>query len=153
MQELIHTLIDMLTSWGYPGMFVAAFLAGSVVPFSSEAVLLVLLMLGLDPLRLLLVATVGNTAGSMFNYWIGTFGRIEWIEHYLHVRPERVAQMSRWMEHYGAWIGLVCFLPFVGSAVSVTLGFMRANPWFSTCTICLGKGVRYAFIILAVTQL
>ena len=47
-------------------MFISAFIAGSFLPFSSEAVMTALIAAGLQPLPLLIYATVGNWAGSMF---------------------------------------------------------------------------------------
>lgn len=145
------SFLALLESWGYWGMFVAAFIAGSVFPFSSEAVLTALQLAGLEPVRLFVAATMGNTAGSMFNYGVGTLGRMEWIEKYLHVPAEKVQRTARWMERYGAWIGVLCFLPIIGSVIAVTLGFTRANPWLSLLTITLGKAARYALLIFAVS--
>jgi len=54
------------------------------------------------------------------------------------------------MERYGAWIGVFSFLPIIGSAIAVTLGFTRANPWMTLLTITIGKAVRYALLIFAV---
>lgn len=132
-------------------MFVASFIAGSVFPFSSEAVLTALQLAGLEPVRLFLFATVGNVAGSMFNYCVGTLGRMEWIEKYLHVSREKVERTARWMQRYGAWIGILCFLPILGSVIAVTLGFTRANPWLSLLTIAVGKAVRYGILIFVVS--
>ncbi len=138
----------MLESYGYWGMTIAAFLAGSVFPFSSEAVMVSLQLAGLEPWPLFLSATVGNVAGSMFNYWIGTFGRMEWIEKYLHIRREKIEKTRRWMEGRGAWIGTLCFLPILGSVLSVTLGYMRANPYITLIAITIGKAVRYAMLVM-----
>lgn len=149
----MSAFLALLESWGYWGLLVAAFIAGSVFPFSSEAVLTALQLAGLDPVRLFVAATVGNTAGSMFNYWIGTLGRMEWIEKYLHVSRQKVENTARWMERYGAWIGVLCFLPIIGSVIAVTLGFTRANPWLSFLTITIGKAARYALIIFAVSMI
>lgn len=146
-------MLALLESWGYWGMFVAAFVAGSVFPFSSEAVLTALLLAGLDPLRLFVAATIGNAGGSMFNYVVGSFGKMEWIEKYLHVRREKIERAQRWMARYGAWIGLFCSLPILGSVIAVTLGYMRANPWLSTLTIFVGKAARYAVLIWVVMQI
>ena len=137
----------LLESWGYWGMFVSALIAGTIFPFSSEIVLSALQLAGLDPLQLFVAATVGNTAGSMINYWVGSLGKMEWIEKYLHVEAAKVEQASVWMEHYGAWIGLFSFVPIVGSAISVALGFARANPWMSFFTIFIGKAIRYSVLI------
>lgn len=57
----------MLIDFGYWGMLLSSFLAGSVFPFSSEAIMLGLLAAGLNPVYLIIYATIGNVAGSMFN--------------------------------------------------------------------------------------
>lgn len=131
-------------------MTIAAFLAGSVFPFSSEAVMASLQLAGLEPWPLFLCATVGNVAGSMFNYWIGTFGRMEWIEKYLHIPAEKVNRTRAWIDGRGAWIGSLCFLPILGSVLSVTLGYMRANPYTTLLYISLGKSVRYAILVISI---
>lgn len=145
-------IIQHLIAYGYTGMGVAAFVAGSVLPFSSETLLVGLLLAGLKPWPLFVTATLGNVLGSMFNYWIGTFGRLEWIERYLHVKREKIERTQRWLRGHGAWMGFLCFLPVVGSALSVTLGYMRANPYLSFLSITLGKALRYAILIWAVEQ-
>ncbi|MEE0985675.1 MAG: VTT domain-containing protein [Bacteroidaceae bacterium] len=143
-------LIEALESYGYLGMTIAAFLAGSVFPFSSEAVMVSLQLAGLEPWPLFLSATVGNVVGSMFNYWIGTFGRMEWIEKYLHISAEKVNKTRAWIDGRGAWIGTLCFLPILGSVLSVTLGYMRANPYTTFMSISVGKAMRYAIIIISI---
>lgn len=45
----METLTQFLIDWGYWGLFFSALIAGSIVPFSSEAVMLVLVHMGLDP--------------------------------------------------------------------------------------------------------
>ena len=132
-------------------MGVAAFVAGSVFPFSSETLLAGLQLAGLQPWPLFLSATVGNVLGSMFNFWIGTFGRLEWIEEYLHVKREKIERTQRWLQGHGAWMGFFCFLPILGSALSVTLGYMRANVWLSFLSIFIGKALRYAILIWAIS--
>ncbi len=140
--------MDILEGYGYWGMTIAAFLAGSVFPFSSEAVMVSLQLAGLEPWALFLSASVGNVAGSMFNYYVGTLGRLEWIEKYLHIRREKVLRAQAWMENRGVWMGTLCFLPIIGSALSVALGYMRANPYKSFIAISIGKTTRYAVLIL-----
>ena len=146
----MDTIIDFLMTYGYGGMAMAAFVAGSVFPFSSETILAGLQLAGLHPLPLFLSATLGNVLGSMFNYWIGSFGKLEWIERYLHVGRDKVEKTRLWLQGRGAWMGAFCFLPILGSALAVTLGYMRANPWFTLLSITIGKAVRYAILIWAV---
>lgn len=144
----MEAIMDILEGYGYWGMTIAAFLAGSVFPFSSEAVMVSLQLAGLEPWPLFLSASVGNVAGSMFNYYVGTLGRLEWIEKYLHIRREKVLRAQAWMENRGLWMGTLCFLPIIGSALSVALGYMRANPYKSFIAISIGKTTRYAVLIL-----
>lgn len=144
----METVMHILEGYGYWGMTIAAFLAGSVFPFSSEAVMVSLQIAGLEPWPLFLSASVGNVAGSMFNYYVGTLGRLEWIERYLHIKREKVLRTQAWMENRGVWMGTLCFLPIIGSALSVALGYMRANPYKSFVAISIGKTVRYGILIL-----
>ena len=140
----MDAMVDFLIQYGYWGMFLAAFLAASVFPFSSEAVMVGLQLAGLDPLLLLVWGTIGNVGGSMFNYSIGRLGRMEWVEKYLRVKRESVEKAQHWMERKGAWVGgILCVVPVIGDAISVALGFMRANWLICLISITIGKLVRY----------
>ena len=144
MDDIVQYMIPL----GYGGMGIASFIAGSVLPFSSETLLAGLLLAGLHPWPLFVSATIGNVLGSMFNYCVGRLGKIEWIEEYLHVRREKVEKTQRWLQGRGAWMGFFCFLPILGSALSVTLGYMRANPTLTFLSIALGKALRYGVLIM-----
>ncbi len=146
----MDAVIGFLLQYGYAGMFVAAFVAGSVFPFSSEAVMVGLQLAGLHAMPLFLSATAGNFLGSMFNYGVGHLGRLEWVERYLHIPPHKVNDAQQWRNRGGAWIGFFSFIPVLGSVISVTLGFMRANVWITSLSIFLGKAIRYALLVWAV---
>lgn len=146
----MDALLNYMMSMGYVGLGIASFIAGSVFPFSSETLLAALQMAGLSPLPLFVSATIGNVLGSMFNYWIGTFGRLEWIEKYLRVKPDKIERTQQWLQGRGAWMGFFCFLPILGSALSVTLGYMHANPYITFLSIFIGKTLRYAVLIWAI---
>ena len=127
-------------------MLVSAFIAGSFLPFSSEAVMTGLVAAGLEPLPLLIYATIGNWAGSMFNYAVGRMGKMEWVECYLHVKEENMQKAKRLMGQRGAWMGFFAFLPIIGTAICITLGLMRANPTITAISVFLGKVLRYIFV-------
>ncbi|MBQ9672255.1 MAG: DedA family protein [Prevotella sp.] len=139
--------IDLLTGYGYIGMLLAAFLAGSFFPFSSEAVMVGLMATGLDPWQLMVYGTIGNVLGSCFNYGVGRMGRLEWIEKYLHVKKQDLDKAERFMAGRGAWMGFFAFLPVLGSAITILLGLMRANIVISLISITLGKLLRYLILI------
>lgn len=149
----MDAIIDFLMNWGYWGMLVAAFLAGSFFPFSSEAIMLGLIAAGLSPWKLVVFASVGNVAGSMFNYGIGRLGHIDWIEKYLHVKRSSIEHAERFMSGHGAWMGLFAFLPVLGSAITIALGLMRANLFISLLSITIGKVLRYILLVSGVSLL
>lgn len=140
-------LTSLLIDYGYWGMLVAAFLAGSFFPFSSEAVMLALLAAGLEPWPLVAYGTVGNVAGSVFNYAVGRMGKLEWIERHLHVKPRDLDRAQRFMAGHGAWMGFFAFLPLLGSAITIVLGLMRANIPISLASITAGKLLRYLALV------
>ena len=102
---------------------------------------------GLNPWPLVVYGTIGNVMGSLFNYFIGTLGRLDWIEKYLHVKPDKLDRAQRLMAQYGVWIGFFAFLPIIGSAIAIVLGLVRANIWVTLFSFTLGKIFRYLLII------
>lgn len=140
-------MLDSLIQFGPWGILLAAFLAGSFFPFSSEAVILAMFISGKwDPLELVLFASIGNILGSMFNYGVGRMGRLDWIEKYFHVKKESLDKAERFMNGRGAWMGFFAFLPLLGSAITILLGLMRANVFISIISISIGKFLRYLII-------
>lgn len=98
----IYRFADAIfTDWGYVGLFLSAFVAGSILPFSSEVVLVILVRMGLDPLLCLFAAASGNTLGGMTCYWIGHLGKRDWITRYLRVEPAKIDRVSRFSKGKG----------------------------------------------------
>lgn len=143
-------IISFLTQYGYWGMLLAAFLAGSFFPFSSEAVIIGLMASGLDPWILVIYGTIGNVLGSIVNYGLGRLGKMEWIEKYLHVKKTDLDKAHRFMAGRGAWMGFFAFLPVLGSAITIALGLMRSNIVITFIAITLGKIFRYIILIYGV---
>jgi len=135
--------MQTLIEWSYLGLFIATFLAGSILPFSSEAVLSGVLYMGANGWGCIAAATAGNFLGGMSCYWIGHLGRIEWIEKYLKVKPEKLQKYLNFMHGKGSWMAFFTFVPIFGDLVAVTLGYMRANIWITALTMLIGKFLRY----------
>lgn len=152
MDDFLNDLIPILTEWGYIGMFLSALLAGSIVPFSSELVMAGLVKLGSSPFLILMAATLGNTAGGMTCYYMGYLGRMDRIERWLGVKPEKVERVRRWLQGKGALMAFFAFLPIVGEALAIALGLMRSNVLLTTLSMTAGKLVRYAVILWLIMQ-
>lgn len=149
MYIFVDQLIQLLIDWGYLGLFLSALIAGSILPFSSELVLVALVKLGLSPALCVLSAALGNTVGGMTCYYIGRLGRTDWIEKYLRVKPEKVERMQRFLQGKGALMAFFVFLPIVGEVIAIALGLMRSNVWITTLSMFTGKLLRYVLMLLA----
>lgn len=149
----MDSIINLLISYGYWGMLLSAFVAGSFLPFTSEAVMVGLQAAGLEPVGLVIYGTIGNVLGGMFNYCVGRMGRLDWIERYLHVKRKDLDRAQRFMAGRGAWMGFFAFLPILGSAITILLGLMRANVLISFTSISIGKFLRYLIVVMGAGML
>ena len=149
MDAFINSVIQLLIDWGIPGLFLSALLAGSIVPFSSELVLVALVEVGLSPVTCVLAAALGNTLGGMTCYYMGHLGKVDWIEKYFKVKKEKVDRMEAFLQGKGALMAFFAFLPFVGEVIAIALGFMRSNIWLTTISMFAGKLIRYILMLLA----
>lgn len=147
----MDALIDFFIEWGYVGMFVSAFLAGSVVPFSSEAVLVALLYPGngLNPILCVLSASVGNLFGSLTCYWMGHLGKMEWLVKYFHMKEEKILKMQAYLNGRSAFMAFFAFAPIIGTLIAVALGFLRSNIYIVSLSMFAGKLIRYIIVAAA----
>ena len=73
MDAFVDTLVQLLIDWGYVGLFISALLAGSIIPFSSEIVMVALVKVGLSP-ALCVLSALGKYAGRHDVLLHGTSG-------------------------------------------------------------------------------
>ncbi len=132
-----------LVGLGYFGLFIASFLAATIVPFSSEVVFTALLVAGLNPWICVAVATLGNWWGGLTCYWLGHLGKMEWIEKWLKIPKEKIDRFNAKFHHYGDWFAVFAFLPGIGDIIAVASGFLRCNVWIVAISMLAGKLARY----------
>lgn len=144
-------MLDGFVEYGYIGLFLASFLAATILPFGSEFVFAGLIALGMNAWGCVIVASVGNWLGGMTNYYLGRLGKVEWIEKYLKVEKEKIDKIQKWLEGKGAFMAFFSFLPIVGDIIALALGFMRANVYVVNGSMFLGKFARYVLIMYGVS--
>lgn len=135
--------MELLAQWGYYGLFTGAFLAATIIPFSSDILLVAILTAGANPLAALIIATAGNWLGGLTSYWMGYIGKWEWIEKWLHVKRARLEKQQQNIHRYGSFLAFFTWLPFVGDVLAIALGFYRTNFPKSAVFMLLGKFVRF----------
>jgi membrane protein YqaA with SNARE-associated domain len=150
-----------LAVWGLPGLFLAAMLAGSIVPMPSEAVLVAVLAGGVSPVTAVTVATGGNVLGALSLYLLGRWGasggggRLEqWLARRKDREAPRLERARLRLQRWGAPVLILSWLPLVGDAFVLAAGLVgvRVVPFLVFTTV--GKGLRYVFVaVSAVTAL
>jgi membrane protein YqaA with SNARE-associated domain len=130
------------------GLFFAAFVAATIVPFQSEIIFVALQVADSVPvLWLVVVASIGNTLGAVVNYYIGygitRFEGKSWFP----ATPEQMARMERWFQRWGVWILLVSWLP-AGDVMTVMAGVMRTRLWLFVLLVGIAKTTRYVGLAL-----
>lgn len=143
-------MLDGFVEYGYIGLFLASFLAATILPFGSEFVFAGLIASGMDAWICVGVASVGNWLGGMTNYYLGRLGKIEWIEKYLKVSKDRIDKMQKWLDKKGAVMAFFSFLPAVGDIIALALGYMKANVYIVNICMFLGKFIRYVLIMYGI---
>lgn len=138
-----------MISYGPWGMFLSAFLAGSILPFSSETIMVALLALGGSPWLLLLTASAGNTLGGVSCYCVGRIASPEWLQRTFRIRDKHMQRARALVSRWGAWMGFLCWVPVLGDAILVTLGIMRSHPLATNVTMLVGRTLRYAVVLLS----
>lgn len=145
---------EFFITYGYWGMGIAAFIAGTFFPFSSEAVMAALLATtGMSPVMTVVSATIGNVLGSMVNYCIGRMCKKETAARILKIKDEHMDKAQTYVMKYGSWMGFLTFVPILGTAIAIALGILRANPWLTFLATFLGKTLRYVIIAYTVVAL
>jgi membrane protein YqaA with SNARE-associated domain len=142
--ELIMAIImEWLSDYGYWGVFGGSFLAATVVPFSSEALVAALLAAGGDIVATIVVASLGNWLGGLTSYWVGRAGNWQLIERWFHISREKLERQQSKIDRWRSWIALMTWLPFVGDIFAVGLGFYKINFWSSALLMFVGKTLRF----------
>lgn len=140
---------NVLIGYGPWGMFLSAFLAGSILPFSSEVVMVALLAVGVNPWVLFVAASAGNTLGGVSCYCVGRIASPEWLQRTFRIKDKHMLRARALVSRWGAWMGLLCWVPVIGDAILITLGIMRSHPLATNLTMLLGRTLRYAFVLFS----
>ena len=137
--------MENLLDYGYFGLFIGSFIAATVVPFSSDALLIGMLLAGGSVTGTVVVATLGNWAGGLVSYWVGWIGKWEWIEKWFRIKKETLLKQKATVDKYRGWLALLTWMPIVGDVFAVALGFYKIDFKASAILMLVGKGARFVF--------
>jgi membrane protein DedA with SNARE-associated domain len=141
-QVVIPFLTSLYAAVGYAGLGAAMAIESAMIPLPSELILPFAGFLISDPSSIepitgqpwnfwiaVIVATIGNTLGSLIAYGIGAYGGRPFLERYgryLLIRPHEIEVADEFFRRYGA--ATVFFgrlLPIVRTFISFPAGVTR----------------------------
>lgn len=130
-------------------LFFSAFLSATLLPLGSEALLIYNLKEGYNLYILLFVATLGNSLGSVVNYYFGFKG-----EEYLlkkELIKEKYLQISKkYFDKFGAISILFAWLPIIGDPITFVAGVLKYDFKKFLVLVIISKFSRYLFIALVI---
>jgi membrane protein YqaA with SNARE-associated domain len=130
---------------GLTALFVSAFTSATVLPGSSEVVLVAFLRAFPDrALAAIAVATVANTLGGLTTYGLGRV---------LPPKKDLAPRALAWVRRHGAAALLLSWVPLVGDALCAAAGWLRVSWWQAALAMALGKLARYCVIAQAAALL
>lgn len=129
-------MFEFSPTTGLAGLALSSFVSATLLPGTSEFVLLAVLHQHPDQFWIAIaIATVGNTLGAMTSYLIG------------RLVPNRAsAQGIERVRKYGYPALLFAWAPVVGDALPLAAGWLRFEPWRSALLLALGKLARYLVV-------
>lgn len=139
-------MVSLLQHSGLWGLFIGSFLASTILPFPSEALLLGNIALGNEVWLCVLLAGIGNTLGGMTSFWLGRLGKWQWLEKWFKVRKEKIIAVQQKINRYKSIAAFFSWLPVVGDLIAITLGFMKISPWKSCLYMAVGRFARFAAV-------
>ncbi|MEQ1405805.1 YqaA family protein [Neorhizobium sp. Rsf11] len=138
----------------YAGLFSAAFVAATIFPMQSEAILVGLILSDRYSLAgLFLAASVGNTLGAAVNWFIGRGVEQFRDRRWFPVTPEKLDRAQAWYRKYGKWSLLLSWLPIGGDAITVAAGILKEPLPIFLILVYIGKSIRYLVLTAATLSL
>ena len=138
---------EFFLRFGYLGLFVISFLAASLLPLSSELVVLAMPPLGFNIWLVGIVATLGNFSGALLNYYVGLKGTDFAYGRFFETKGRWWERASNFYNRYGPIALFFSWVPFIGDPLTAVAGAFKMRLAVFTFWVMLGKGLRYVVLL------
>ena len=128
---------------GLLGLFISSFIAATIIPFSSELVLSILIANQYPLATSLIIATLGNWLGGISSYGLGRLGEWTYIKYFTGLNKIKIGKVKGKVDKWKSPLAFFCWLPIVGDIFAVGLGFYKINFLKVSLWMLIGKMIRY----------
>jgi membrane protein YqaA with SNARE-associated domain len=137
----------------YGGLFLLAFVAATILPAQSEAVLAGMVISGrYDTALLLAFATAGNVLGSVTNWLLGHVALRFQDRRWFPAKGAALARAEGWYRRWGRWTLLLSWAPIGGDALTVVAGILREPLLSFLLLVTAAKLGRYIVVVALARQ-
>lgn len=128
-------------------LFASGFIAATLFPASSEALILTLQAKGYALWGLFIAATCGNTLGACVNWYLGT--RVAQLQHkrWFPASPGALEKARLQFQRFGSWSLLFSWLPVLGDPLTLVAGVLKVRFGLFLLLVASGKALRYALLL------
>ena len=138
----------------YLAVFLSAFLAATLLPAQSEAVLsFYILSAPQKVFALILVATVGNVLGSVVNWVLGIYAAKFQNRKWFPATPSQIKRAEKFYHKYGRYSLLLSWVPFIGDPITVIAGVLREPILSFLILVTIAKSARYIVLSLIIFEI
>ena len=138
----------------YLVVFLSAFLAATLLPAQSEAVLsFYILSAPQTVFALILVATVGNVLGSVLNWVLGLYATKFQNRKWFPATPSQIKRAEKFYRKYGRYSLLLSWVPFIGDPITVIAGVLREPVLSFLILVTIAKSARYIVLSLIIFEI
>ena len=138
----------------YLVVFLSAFLAATLLPAQSEAVLsFYILSAPQTVFALILVATVGNVLGSVMNWVLGIYATKFQNRKWFPATPSQIKRAEKFYHKYGRYSLLLSWAPFIGDPITVIAGVLREPVLSFLILVTIAKSARYIVLSLIIFEI
>lgn len=129
-------------------IFAVSFAAATLLPLSSELLLLAQIKTGAGNIAgLLAAAIIGNTAGSVVNWGLGRYALHFQDHRWFPFKPAEIDKASQRFQRFGLWSLLFAWLPIIGDPLTFVAGLLRVKFLLFLPLVALGKASRYLALV------
>ncbi len=145
--------MEIFADYSYWGLFLASFLAATLLPLSSEVLLGYLLTHDFSPGVTVIVATSGNVLGSVVNYGAGVLGSRLLLYKFFRTSSREIQKAENRFKTYGVYSLLFAWVPVIGDPLTVAAGILKIKFVLFLFLVGIGKFLRYVFVAWAVLSI
>lgn len=133
-------------------LFLTALISATLFPLGSEALLVYDITQGHNLVLLLFFATLGNSLGSLINYYLGLKGE-EFCERKKYLKKNSIEKYKKFFDKYGGYTLLLSWVPIIGDPITFIAGILKYDLKKFIVLVIIAKFTRYAFLVYLILPL